>query len=75
MVRHYSTGQPPDAVSVPLHARRPRCQEGEAPSRNGPRVRAHRARGEAGVCFINWHGHAPIMMRDLVPFEVHKAFG
>jgi len=52
MVRQYSTGQTPNAVSGPLHTRRQRCQEGEAPSRNGPRVKAHRARVEAGVCFI-----------------------
>ena len=29
MVHQYSTGQTPDAVSVPLHTRRQRCQEGE----------------------------------------------
>jgi hypothetical protein len=29
MVHQYNTGQTPDAVSVPLHTRRQRCQEGE----------------------------------------------
>jgi len=49
MVRQYSTGQTPNAVSGPLHTRRQRCQEGEAPSRNGPRG-WHTGHGERLGC-------------------------